>query len=73
MKLTFCTVAYNYADGYIKLQVSPQYVEQSGDWVTIKWSYVSNPNDADWIGMFSLVDDTYPLDPENYAPIKYQV
>ena len=62
------------ADGYIKLRVTPQYIEQSGNWVTVKWSGVSNPSDADWIGVYSPpVDDSYPIDPVNHAPIKYQV
>ena len=63
-----------FADGYIRLRVTPQYIEQSGNWVTVKWSGVNNPSDADWIGVYSPPNDnSYPIDPVNHAPIKYQV
>ena len=58
----------------IKFQVKSQYIRGSGKWVKVKWYNVNCPSDGDWIGVYQLaLYSTYPIDPVNYSPIKYQV
>ena len=52
----------------------PKYLETSGSWVTVRWYYVEEPSEKDWIGVFTPpVDGDYPIDPSEHSPIKWKV
>ena len=62
------------ADTDIKFRVRPRYTGQSGKWVAVRWYNVGSPSDGDWIGVYpSSLNDTYPINPDIYSPIKFQV
>ncbi len=61
-------------EGGVYLWVSPQYLETSGEYVTVTWNDVESPSSLDWIGVYSPpLDDVYLINPAEHAPIKYQV
>ena len=52
----------------------PRYLTQSGEWVTVRWRYIEDPSDNDWVGVFTPpIDDVYPIDPTEHSPIKWKV
>lgn len=52
----------------------PRYLTKSGEWVTVRWRYIEDPSDNDWIGVFTPpIDDVYPIDPSEHSPIKWKV
>lgn len=63
-----------HADSSITVNVYPTNLSGSGGWVKVTWSYVDDPSDSDWIGVYSPpTDDYYKIDPSEHAPIKLKV
>ncbi|XP_064383549.1 uncharacterized protein LOC135332138 [Halichondria panicea] len=56
----------------IKLYVSPNTLNKSGEWVTVSWSSVSQPSTLDWVGLWVLPDNQTSIDAKTKAPVKYQ-
>ena len=58
----------------ISFAARPKYLSSSGEWVTVRWKYVDEPSENDWIGVFTPpLDDVYPINPSQQAPIKWKV
>ncbi len=64
---------YVAAEQDIKLYVSPNTLNKSGEWVTVSWSSVSQPSTLDWVGLWVLPDNQTSIDAKTKAPVKYQV
>jgi hypothetical protein len=57
----------------ITFAARPRYLSTSGEWVTVRWKYVNEPSEKDWIGVFTPpIDDVYPVNPSEHAPIKWK-
>ena len=42
--------------------------------MTVRWKYIDEPSENDWIGVFTPpIDDVYPVNPSEHAPIKWKV
>ena len=58
----------------ISFAARPRYLSTSGEWVTVRWMYIDEPSENDWIGVFTPpIDDVYPVNPSEHAPIKWKV
>lgn len=63
-----------YIGSSVSFAARPRYLSTSGEWVTVRWKYVDEPSEKDWIGVFTPpIDDTYPINPTEHAPIKWKV
>ena len=58
--------------GNLTLTVNTTSLAHSGDWVTVTWKNVHNPNSSDWIGVY-LPTVSGTIDARNHAPIKFKV
>ena len=58
--------------GNLTLTVNVTSLAHSGDWVTVTWKNVHNPNSSDWIGVY-LPTVSGTIDAKNHAPIKFKV
>ena len=58
--------------GNLTLTVNVTSLAHSGDWVTVTWKNVHNPNSSDWIGVY-LPTVSGTIDATNHAPIKFKV
>ena len=58
--------------GNLTLTVNTTSLAHSGDWVTVTWKNVHNPNSSDWIGVY-LPTVSGTIDAKNHAPIKFKV
>lgn len=63
---------YNSPDPSVVVSVSPNKLNQSGDWVTVQWEGVSDPSSDDWIGIYAPPNGE-SVDPSKIAPVKFQV
>lgn len=58
--------------GNLTLTVNVTSLAHSGDWVTVTWKNVHNPNSSDWIGVY-LPTVSGTIDAKNHAPYKFKV
>lgn len=70
--MQLATVSLWSADSSITMNVYPTTLSGSGGWVKVTWSYVDDPSDDDWVGVYSP-DDGNGVDPSEHAPIKLRV
>ena len=63
-----------HAGSSLSFAARPKYLSTSGEWVNVRWKYVDEPSENDWIGVFTPpIDDVYPINPSQQAPIKWKV
>ena len=68
-----CTVPSIVVNG-ISFKVYPKSLAKSGEWVEVSWNYVQNPDEGDWVGVFSPpINDIYRINLALQAPVKLQV
>ena len=72
LKLCIIYYMYNSPDPSVVVSVSPNKLNQSGDWVTVQWEGVSDPSSDDWIGVYAPPHGE-SVNPSKIAPVKFQV
>ena len=60
-------------DFSVSIIATPDKLRSNGEWATVSWNGVSNPNKDDWIGVYPLRSDKAVVNPKEQAPLKYQV
>jgi len=59
-------VAVKKLDNAISVSASPAALQASGDWVTVTWSGVENPDKNDFIGVYSQTPVNLSITPTKY-------
>lgn len=63
------------SDSDVTMKVYPTTLNSTGGWVKVTWSYVDNPSENDWVGVYSppVNDSSCLINPSKHAPIKLLV
>ena len=60
-------------DFSVRLQVVPTNISTAWRWVNVTLNNVKYPKNDDWIGLFTISENSSSIDAKHHAPVKFKV